>query len=637
MNLASRCREAIGQVAMLKKELAQHQRRAAEALALQRQQHASSRRTTGPVDTDTSIVSESPRTHASALSALTTDTNEVPTPRTQSLTDVAAEMDRMDRILAAHAAKHNNKPAAAAETETPQEQIVAILPKETERPSLIKTHLVSSDDFEDEDDVFDDSPVASNDRLKKAREELLTAAQETKEEEGWEGKPSPSQEAFFPQTASPKMGRASYNEEYPGDLTAVRKKPLRIMERLGDFNETDDDGAGRPMETEESPPAKSRLGPFDSLRRREDKSTLSSIDAFEASFSVSFPDSFSPRDDDEKEEKEKQSTETADIYNPFSTSPNKGLYSEAEDPTDGWKSTSSSPYAPSLYASSSSASTRSSDPPGKDRTSPRRSPTQSASKSYSTPSASPPNPRASLPSPRPPSDVASRILQMSSEQSSAMGESKGSPATPNAVTTPVDGKSSPEAFRTPPSTSSSFSPTSSSSSEPQRPEKTGYVAARARYERALQTRSKNKPVPESLPEESNDIDRRSPEENGRKTYTAYSIVANDKTSLWGDSPFDEEGDIPLRSNLDKNHPSPPMPAVVNPAVETPTSLGSRSNRSRPWERASSTLKSNGSWKPHDDAEDPCNSPLSRFRSQQAKRRVVGSIPFDPTVRVADGE
>jgi hypothetical protein len=38
MNLASRCREAISHVAMLKKELEMHQRRAADALAMQRQQ-----------------------------------------------------------------------------------------------------------------------------------------------------------------------------------------------------------------------------------------------------------------------------------------------------------------------------------------------------------------------------------------------------------------------------------------------------------------------------------------------------------------------------------------------------------------------------------------------------------------------
>ena len=38
MNLASRCREAISHVAMLKKELAMHQQRAAEALAMQREQ-----------------------------------------------------------------------------------------------------------------------------------------------------------------------------------------------------------------------------------------------------------------------------------------------------------------------------------------------------------------------------------------------------------------------------------------------------------------------------------------------------------------------------------------------------------------------------------------------------------------------
>lgn len=38
MNLASRCREAISHVAMLKKELAMHQRRAAEAMQRQQMQ-----------------------------------------------------------------------------------------------------------------------------------------------------------------------------------------------------------------------------------------------------------------------------------------------------------------------------------------------------------------------------------------------------------------------------------------------------------------------------------------------------------------------------------------------------------------------------------------------------------------------
>ena len=38
MNLASRCREAISHVAMLKKELAQQQKRTAAAIASQRQQ-----------------------------------------------------------------------------------------------------------------------------------------------------------------------------------------------------------------------------------------------------------------------------------------------------------------------------------------------------------------------------------------------------------------------------------------------------------------------------------------------------------------------------------------------------------------------------------------------------------------------
>lgn len=75
MNLASRCREAISHVAMLKKELAMHQRRSAEALALQRQQQV-----------------EKTRLEESGSSEL------VP-----SVEQMTAEMEQMERIMANHA------------------------------------------------------------------------------------------------------------------------------------------------------------------------------------------------------------------------------------------------------------------------------------------------------------------------------------------------------------------------------------------------------------------------------------------------------------------------------------------------------------------------------------------------------
>eukprot|EP00546_Thalassionema_frauenfeldii_P014566 CAMPEP_0178928152 /NCGR_PEP_ID=MMETSP0786-20121207/19695_1 /TAXON_ID=186022 /ORGANISM="Thalassionema frauenfeldii, Strain CCMP 1798" /LENGTH=792 /DNA_ID=CAMNT_0020603885 /DNA_START=17 /DNA_END=2395 /DNA_ORIENTATION=- len=88
MNLASRCREAISHVAMLKKELAMHQRRSAEALALQRQQQV-----------------EKTRVEESGSSEL------VP-----SVEQMTAEMEQMERIMANHSTPKPSEDDGASPT-----------------------------------------------------------------------------------------------------------------------------------------------------------------------------------------------------------------------------------------------------------------------------------------------------------------------------------------------------------------------------------------------------------------------------------------------------------------------------------------------------------------------------------------
>ncbi len=101
MNLASRCREAISHVAMLKKELSMHQRRAAEALAMQRQQSKMMMGASDEVDNSNGMGGS---VNQSAVSATAMTSTPPPRLRSSSAVDVAAEMDKVDRILASHAA-----------------------------------------------------------------------------------------------------------------------------------------------------------------------------------------------------------------------------------------------------------------------------------------------------------------------------------------------------------------------------------------------------------------------------------------------------------------------------------------------------------------------------------------------------
>jgi Shugoshin C terminus len=269
-------------------------------------------------------------------------------------------------------------------------------------PSSSKPPLMgknNDDDDEDDSDGEDPSDVVGD---------TTTAARRS----SGPGSSSNLVSAFFPHSASPKLGRGGvgggYNEEFPGDITAVARKPSSTRSRLGrlsGFAEMDDETSSGVIPTINNRMSGRGIGGGGGPQ--EDKSTLSSIDAFEASFRITdFPETFSPRESSTTVSEEKKSSTGEQPYNPFFPSPQKGRpgaddsLSALSMPVGG---TIKSGFVASLVAASKEnaaaaaaaaaqeqqqrdsslsptslqhshrffESKRSKDPPGRDRTSPR--------------------------------------------------------------------------------------------------------------------------------------------------------------------------------------------------------------------------------------------------------------------------
>ena len=223
--------------------------------------------------------------------------------------------------------------------------------------------------------------------------------------------PSPSSNSSsspspFPHSASPKLGRAlyksnnNYNEQFPGDITSVNRYNSRNrVTTLGGFDEESDlvpssafpssplsssTGIGNATSTAVTTSTSTTTAALGGGRggTRDDKSTISSIDAFEASFSTNFLDSFSSPLNSSVTAANGTTTKMTspsggggefrtgslsgmsssnDTYNPFSASPQK--------------QTSSLSASKQLYKQGHRG-----DPPGKNRTSPRTQPLQQQQK-----------------------------------------------------------------------------------------------------------------------------------------------------------------------------------------------------------------------------------------------------------------
>jgi hypothetical protein len=592
MNLASRCREALSHVAMLKRELASHQRRSAEALAMQRnnsEARVNTPTTTASVTGSTGSTTPKPvrqvevhvstppsvytsplppgspprMTPTSLLSPVTpagtTPTIQVESPPSavpppkltpRRAVDVAKELEILDNTVASFAMK--TKPVT-----TPAKSESS--PSPVQSPQALASQPVDSDDFEEDSytppnympasDPVDDVPVH--------RPPLPLLVSPKSMDDVPANRPSPSlvaspradaldlptnlvspSKTYFPHTASPKV-MSNYNEEYPGDISAVRKR-VTVRPKLGmlsGFKETEDEGSSS------------------SLGR---KLSLSSIDAFEASFSTDFPENFSPRDAIVEEKK-------MEVYNPFQ-SPGRGKPSEQRVELN----------------SEALARKTTKDPPGKIRTSQRTS-------------------------------MHNKVFSALSHSPRALEEERGGRPSVSPLSSPATQQ--PQPFRktgyhkavSPPPMMESKSP--------------GVESARARYAQALQQHRPHQVLPRKVPfdeprseepvvmeappsprqediivEEEQDTpisvkDRLSMFSGGgaltpEKETIRLSSLNNSGHGRrsFNDRSYEDEGDIPMMSNIGRKSTNGEGSPIPTPPPKT--SNVSRGSRVRPWEEPS---------------------------------------------------
>ena len=253
MNLASRCREAISHVAVLKKELAMHQRRAAEALAAQRQSLQRK------VESDYLLTS----------------------------TNVEVEMDRMDRIIAAHA--------------TPPQQPIPKVTAKLKAKDTSGTCCEEVETFQFEaatpSTVHNSTFVQVDNELPGLGDEIMA---------------STLARTIFPHSPSPEITEDIYNESFPVDLPQSQPRKLGSHFHAPALMEVDQDDRSFSSSLSDDRSAFS-------TQSDAQLGTVSSVDAFEASFATTFPTSFSNSKD---EELCGDITQPA-IYNPFVPSPPK--------------------------------------------------------------------------------------------------------------------------------------------------------------------------------------------------------------------------------------------------------------------------------------------------------------------------
>jgi Shugoshin C terminus len=457
MNLASRCREAISHVAMLKKELAMHQRRSAEALVAQRQ--SLQRRPSSDIDT-------------LATSA-----------------EVAVEMDRMDRIIAAAQAPPQLTPV-------PMAPVTAKAKSNVTKP----INTVTKNSFGDESRRGGSVPFRSEEEDDEEQYEVS----------GEELMVTTMSRVIFPHSPSPKISDDMYNESFPEDLPPQRLLGAHFR-RSPALLETDHDDRSYTSSMSDD---RSALSTQSGVNRG---GIVSSMDAFEASFNTSFPANFSSSKD---ENLVAVNAAQPAIYNPFAPSPTKNqkIGDEAEVSRFGIRdrspmrrkvesSTTPKPATPAPYRKATLSTVPASPKPG-DEQDEKPPVNQRTSVRTSSPSSLPTMPRSGgssrnnilpmnekrLSSPSP----ASRLFPRSSPRASPpqvpdpdspeftySPDKQDSTEAQNYVT--EQPFSSPTKFSTP---TENLSPEVSPDPEqPRRPEKTASASARARYEKALQPRA----------------------------------------------------------------------------------------------------------------------------------------------------
>ena len=366
-----------------------------------------------------------------------------------SSTDVAVEMDRMDRILAAHAPpppppRKEDELVKESESESPQEK--SSFGEDGDSPT--------SSDTSSPPRGTDTPPDKSSPNGTPPRSDDDVGQEKAPEVQSGTILSPPS---LFPHTASPRpKHRENYNDDYPGDVSPHKASHESSLPSVPDEEQ----------DTENMPISNAR---------EEANKKLSSIDAFEASFDTAFPTTFtSPK------EGSPPKTATSEIYNPFFSSPGKKSAAKSpsnQDTEGGGSSVKERKWGKSLRARSPVRRGSGAVRGGSEENGGNDSMPKMASSVRQPTIEDLDEDRSTFMDPKSP------------DRESGSGDS-GQPdpsSSPKIVSRALTGGYSGELYRTPPHFSQKIEEPAMST-EPRRPEKSVSASARARYEKALQPR-----------------------------------------------------------------------------------------------------------------------------------------------------
>mmetsp|Transcript_431 Transcript_431/g.1111 ORF Transcript_431/g.1111 Transcript_431/m.1111 type:complete len:614 (+) Transcript_431:272-2113(+) len=312
MNLASRCREAISHVAMLKKELAMQQKRTSQALASQREQ------TQRMADSLTnSFISFSSPDSLGRLSenggSISHKGRRVSDDEDDTVMRLVSNTPSPDRIVLRPKSENNfekekgrrsgpySKPLVKSTTARP------LSPNSETRDSPATTASNSPLSNLDEDDTVHDSIALTS-----------TAPSESPEKQGGDETKQNHPSVFSTPKKSDRLGSSSFRDE-----AADRDGLFPFSASPQGLNKSSP-GRGSKSYDEEFPsdtieePDSVGDGKYTTSQRKFN--LMNSIDAFEQSFSTDFPDSFAPK---ESSESVHSSGSGQRIYNPFVATPEK--------------------------------------------------------------------------------------------------------------------------------------------------------------------------------------------------------------------------------------------------------------------------------------------------------------------------
>lgn len=573
-------------MAMLKKELAMHQKRASEALAMQRQQSQryvvierhflflpvwwNLRHSLFYLPLVVYIRSASNHSDSVGVLSELSDLARPSGNSAPSSTDVAVEMDRMDRIMASHAPP---PPPPQKDGEEGEED-------ESPRPSV-----EDSDESPTSDKSSQSSSSPSNDVESTTPPEASSGG------------------AFFPHTASPKpKHKLNYNDDYPGDVAPHRASHGSSLPSVQD--EEDESS-----ERSQNPPSVSHAREVANMK-------LSSIDAFEASFDTAFPSSFaSPKEGEPV---------TSEIYNPFFSSPQKEGLGAARSPMnrDKVEQPAGSPEKGRKWGNS----VRDRSPAPKSPTSPRVvSADEGSNPNETTPPNKQPTVQESGGEERTRYDARSPDREKDYvESSSRMPDPSSSPKIVSRATNSSQGVgSNGEPHRTPPhfhAKAQEQQVEKHAVNQPRRPEKSISASARARYEKALQPRGYNSHMKDPSADRAMQVETKidatmEPARNSPGTVLRRLQQRRQKSDRFQPSMDANSNPIPgmdmRRSNRPLRHP-PVLPTENGDISELYDDNGRKLER-RSAGRNAASQNSGGSYR--SSQNDPENNSYQRSRSQ----------------------